>query len=55
MATLSSLGVGSGLDAENIVTSLVALERKPAEAVKAENTKLDTKVSTLVNPVSFIS
>ena len=46
MATLSSLGVGSGLDAENIVTSLVALERKPAEAVKAENTKLDTKVST---------
>ena len=46
MASLSSLGVGSGLDAENIVTSLVALERKPAEAIKAENTKLDTKVST---------
>ncbi|MDD2976686.1 flagellar filament capping protein FliD [Aquabacterium sp.] len=46
MATLSSLGVGSGLDAENIVKSLVALERKPAEAVKAENNKLDTKVST---------
>lgn len=46
MASLSSLGVGSGLDAENIVKSLVALERKPAEAVKAENTKLDTKVST---------
>ena len=46
MATLSSLGVGSGLDAENIVTSLVALERKPAEAIKTENTKLETKVST---------
>lgn len=46
MATLSSLGVGSGLDAENIVKSLVALERKPAETVTAENTKLDTKVST---------
>lgn len=46
MATLSSLGVGSGLDAEGIVKSLVALERKPAEAVKAANTKLDTQVST---------
>src|SRR3990167_8203920 len=46
MATLSSLGVGSGLDAENIVKSLVALERKPAEAIKTENSKLETKVST---------
>lgn len=46
MASLSSLGVGSGLEAESIVTSLVALERKPADAIKAENTKLDTKVST---------
>lgn len=46
MATLSSLGVGSGLEAESIVTSLVALERKPAEAIKTENNKLDTKVST---------
>ena len=46
MASLSSLGVGSGLDAESIVKSLAALERKPAEVIKAENTKLDTKVST---------
>lgn len=46
MATLSSLGVGSGLDAENIVTSLVALERKPAETIAATNTKLETKIST---------
>lgn len=46
MATLSSLGVGSGLDAENIVKGLVALERKPAETIKTENSKLETKVST---------
>ena len=46
MAGLSSLGIGSGLDAENIVTSLVAIERKPAEAIKTENSKLETKVST---------
>ncbi len=46
MATLSSLGVGSGLDAESIVKSLVALERKPAETIAATNTKLETKVST---------
>lgn len=46
MATLSSLGVGSGLDAESIVTKLAALERQPAEAIKTTNTKLETKVST---------
>ena len=29
MATLSSIGIGSGLQAESIITQLVALERKP--------------------------
>ncbi|WP_290869215.1 flagellar filament capping protein FliD [Aquabacterium sp.] len=46
MASLSSLGVGSGLDAETIVTKLVAIEKQPADALTTANTKLDTKVST---------
>ncbi|BCX89076.1 flagellar hook-associated protein 2 [Methylomarinovum tepidoasis] len=32
MATITSTGLGSGLDIQNIVTSLVAAERKPTEA-----------------------
>jgi flagellar hook-associated protein 2 len=46
MASLSSLGVGSGLDAETIVTKLVALEKQPADALTTKNTKLQTQVST---------
>lgn len=46
MASLSSLGVGSGLDAETIVTQLVALEKKPATNLSSLNSKLETKVST---------
>lgn len=46
MASLSSLGVGSGLDAETIVTKLVALEKQPADALTTTNTKLQTQVST---------
>ena len=29
MATITSLGIGSGLDLNTIVTQLVALERRP--------------------------
>jgi flagellar hook-associated protein 2 len=46
MASLSSLGVGSGLDAESIVTKLVALEKQPADVLTTKNTKLQTQVST---------
>lgn len=46
MPSLSSLGVGSGLDAESIVTKLVALEKQPADTLTTKNTKLQTQVST---------
>ncbi len=46
MATLSSLGVGSGLDAETIVTKLVAIEKQPEAAIVATNKDLSTQVST---------
>ena len=46
MATLSSLGVGAGIDSESIVTQLVALEKAPVEKIQTETTKLETKLST---------
>ncbi len=46
MPSLSSVGVsGTGLD-ENVITKLVALEKKPADALTTKNTALQTKVST---------
>jgi flagellar hook-associated protein 2 len=46
MTSLSSLGVGSGLDAETIVAKLVAIEKQPADALTTKNNKLQTQVST---------
>lgn len=46
MASVTSLGAGSGLDAESIVTKLVALEKQPADTLTSTNTKLSTQVST---------
>ncbi len=46
MATITSLGIGSGLDINSIVTQLVALERKPLEQMRSEATRLQTQVSS---------
>lgn len=46
MATLSSPGVGSGLDVNSIVTQLVALERQPIEKLQADATAIQTKLSS---------
>jgi flagellar hook-associated protein 2 len=45
MATISSPGVGSGLDVNSIVTQLVAIERQPITQLKKEATSLQTKLS----------
>ena len=46
MPSLSSVGLsGTGLD-ENVITKLVALEKKPAESLSSKNSTLQTKVST---------
>lgn len=46
MATISSLGVGSGgLDTEGIVTKLVALERAPLAALKNKATVTQAKIT----------
>ncbi len=48
MPTLSSPGVGSGLDVNNIVTQLVAAERDPiVQRLTRQQSKIDTQVSAL--------
>ncbi len=46
MATITSLGIGSGLDINTIVTQLVALERRPLDQMRTEATRLQTQVSS---------
>jgi flagellar hook-associated protein 2 len=45
MATITSLGVGSGLDLNTIVTQLVALEKKPLQQMQSAASDLSSKVS----------
>lgn len=46
MATITSLGVGSGLDLNTIVTKLVALERQPLTQMQSQASLLQTQVSS---------
>lgn len=54
-STITSLGVGSGLDAESIVTKLVALERQPIKQLQTQSDKLQTKISAFGNIKSSVS
>lgn len=45
MTTLSSPGVGSGLDVNGIVTQLLAIERKPIEKIEDANKRFDAQLS----------
>lgn len=45
MATISSLGIGSGLDVESLVTKLMSLEQQPINDIKQASAKLQTKIS----------
>jgi flagellar hook-associated protein 2 len=46
MATISSIGIGSGLDVESVITQLVAVERAPVTKLQTEASTLQTKLST---------
>lgn len=46
MATISSPGLGSGLDVNSIVSQLVALERRPITALQTQKTTLQSKLSS---------
>lgn len=45
MANISSIGIGSGLDAASIVSQLVELERAPKALLATAATKINTQVS----------
>lgn len=45
MPSISSAGVGSGLDIEGIISSLMAAERLPLNKVSTERTAINTKIS----------
>ncbi len=48
MATITSLGIGSGLDVQNIVSSLIDAERKPTEArLERQQTRYQAQVSAI--------
>jgi len=47
MATITSLGVGSGLDLESLVTKLMAAESAPLTALQKKQSSINTKISAL--------
>ncbi|MFN9503957.1 MAG: flagellar filament capping protein FliD [Rubrivivax sp.] len=47
IGTLSSAGLGSGLDVNGIVTQLISLERRPINLLNTSKGKLDTQLSGL--------
>lgn len=45
MATISSIGIGSGLDVNNIVSQLVALEKQPLTSLATKATAVQSQIS----------
>jgi flagellar hook-associated protein 2 len=45
MATISSAGIGSGLDVNSIVNQLVAIEREPISRLQTTATKIESQIS----------
>lgn len=54
MATISSPGIGSGLDVQGIVSQLVALERRPIDLLKQQATRLSTQLSSFGLMQSYV-
>ena len=50
MASITSLGVGSGLDINSIVTQLVAVESQPLALMQSNASALQTKISSYGTP-----
>jgi len=55
MATISSAGIGSGLDVNSIVTQLMAIEQQPLKVLQTKATTLQTTVSEYGKIKSAIS
>ncbi|MCP5282611.1 MAG: flagellar filament capping protein FliD [Rhodoferax sp.] len=55
MATISSPGIGSGLDVKSIVAQLVALEKEPLTKLQVEAATVQTRVSVYGQIKSLVS
>lgn len=55
MATISSLGIGSGLDVNSIVTKMVDLEKQPLTGLQAKQAGIQAQVSTYAQIKSLTS
>lgn len=55
MATISSPGVGSNLDVKNIISQLVALEKRPLDSLKLQAATVNTKISAFGQVKSLVS
>ena len=55
MATISSPGIGSGLDVKSIVSQLVALEKQPLTKLRLQAATVETRVSAFGLIKSLIS
>lgn len=53
--TISSAGIGSGLDVDSIVTQLMAVESQPLTAMQAKSTAIGTKISAFGSITSALS
>ena len=45
--SITSLGIGSGIDIESIVNQLVAVERRPIQFLEVQQTEIDIQISAL--------
>ena len=45
MATISSAGIGSGINVESVVSQLVSLEKKPLASLQSLASSMQTKLS----------
>jgi flagellar hook-associated protein 2 len=55
MATISSPGIGSGLDVGSIISQLMAIERAPKDKLAADATKTQTQISEVGKITSAVS
>ena len=55
MATISSPGIGSGLDVSSIIMQLMAIERKPLDNLETAGTKIQSQISEVGKIKSAIS
>lgn len=55
MATISSAGLGSGLDVTSIVSSLMAIEKQPLTKLQTAASKIETKLSAYGKVQSYAS